>query len=158
MQKIHPFLWFDTQAEEAAEFYVSLFPNSRITSVARYRPAGPGPEGSAMTVAFELDGQQLVALNGGPHFTFSEAISMVVNCDDQSEVDRLWAALTADGGRESQCGWLKDRYGLSWQIVPKRLMELAQDKDPGRATRTMQAMMKMVKLDIAALERAADGG
>lgn len=157
MQKIHPFLWFDTQAEEAANFYVSLFANSKINKVVRYGSELPGPAGGVMTVDFEIDGQRLTALNGGPHFKFTEAVSLVVDCDDQAEVDRLWTALTADGGQPSQCGWLKDKYGLSWQIVPRRFMELMQDQDPARAGRAAAAMMKMTKLDLAELERAAAG-
>jgi predicted 3-demethylubiquinone-9 3-methyltransferase (glyoxalase superfamily) len=153
MQSITPWLWFDTQAEEAAEFYASIFDNSRILDVTRYGPAGPGPEGSAMTVSFELDGQSLVALNGGPHFTFNEAISLQVLCDCQAEVDAYWNKLT-EGGEESQCGWLKDRYGLSWQIVPTRLAELLSHPDPEGSQRAMKAMLEMKKIDIAALERA----
>ena len=157
MQKITPFLWYDTQAEEAANFYVSIFKNSKVVSVARYGEAGPGPKGSAMTVAFELDGQKFVALNGGPHFKFTEAVSFVVNCTSQEEVDYFWEKLLEGGGKESQCGWLKDKYGLSWQIVPTVLPELLQDKDPEKANRVMQAMMKMVKIDIETLKRAAEG-
>ncbi|WP_371493815.1 VOC family protein [Kitasatospora sp. NBC_00374] len=157
-QKITTFLWFDDQAEEAARFYTSLFPDSRIVEVKRYGEAGPGEAGSVMTVAFELAGQRYVALNGGPLFPFTEAISLQVNCGDQAEVDRLWAALT-EGGQESDCGWLKDRYGLSWQITPRRLMELLGDPDPVRAERVMRAMLQMRKIDIQALEDAhADGG
>jgi predicted 3-demethylubiquinone-9 3-methyltransferase (glyoxalase superfamily) len=157
MQKITPFLWYDTQAEEAANFYVSIFKNSKVVSVARYGEAGPGPKGSAMTVAFELDGQKLVALNGGPHFKFTEAVSFVVNCTSQEEVDYFWEKLLEGGGKESQCGWLKDKYGLSWQITPTVLPELLQNKDPEKANRVMQAMMKMVKIDIETLKRAAEG-
>ena len=151
-QRITPFLWFDTQAEEAATFYCSIFPNSRIVTLVRYtkdaaRSTGM-KEGMAMTVGFELDGQHFTALNGGPHFKFTEAVSFVVRCDDQAEVDHYWSKLTADGGQESQCGWLKDKFGLSWQIVPARLPELL--KHP----KAMQAMMGMKKLDIAELERA----
>jgi predicted 3-demethylubiquinone-9 3-methyltransferase (glyoxalase superfamily) len=153
VQKITPFLWFDTQAEEAANFYVSLFPNSRIRRMVRFGAAGPGPAGGVMTVAFELNGLELTALNGGPHFHFTEAISLVVTCETQAEIDRLWDGLLA-GGQESRCGWLKDRYGLSWQIVPAVLPELLGDRDPVKAQRAMQAMLKMRKLDIAALERA----
>ena len=156
MQKVSPFLWFDSQAEEAAKFYVSIFSNSRILKIVRYGAAGPGPEGSVMTVAFQLDGQEITALNGGPHFHFSEAISFVVNCDSQAEIDRLWEKLSA-GGSESRCGWLKDCYGLSWQVVPAGLPELLGDKDPARAQRAMQAMLKMKKLDMAALKRAHAG-
>ena len=155
-QKITTFLWFDDQAEEAARFYTSLFPDSRIVEVQRYGEAGPGEAGSVMTVAFELAGQYHVALNGGPLFPFTEAISLQVGCDDQAEVDRLWAALT-EGGQESDCGWLKDRYGLSWQITPRRLVELLGDPDPVRAQRVMRAMLQMRKIDIQALEDAYAG-
>jgi predicted 3-demethylubiquinone-9 3-methyltransferase (glyoxalase superfamily) len=156
MQKIRPFLWFDKEAEEAAEFYVSIFKNSRVLEVARYGDAGPGPAGSAMTVAFVLDGEEFIALNGGPHFRFTEAISLFVTCEDQAEIDHFWNKLTA-GGAPSQCGWLKDRFGVSWQIVPSVLMTLLQDKDSERSTRVMQAMLQMRKLDIAALQRAHQG-
>jgi len=156
MQKITPFLWFDTQAEEAANHYVSIFANSRILKIARYGEAGPGPKGSVMTVAFEINGQPFTAINGGPQFTFSEAISFVVSCETQAEIDTLWGKLSA-GGKESRCGWLKDRYGLSWQLVPTVLPELLGDKDSARAQRAMQAMLKMGKLDIAALKRAHQG-
>ena len=154
LQKITPFLWFDHQAEEAAGFYTSIFDNSKITAITHYGDTGPGPKGSVMTVAFELAGQKFVALNGGPHFKFTEAISFVVNCENQAEVDKFWTKLT-EGGQEVQCGWLKDKYGLSWQIVPTRLPELLQDPDPARAQRAMQAMMQMTKIDIAGLEAAA---
>ncbi|WP_030271643.1 VOC family protein [Streptomyces sp. NRRL B-24484] len=153
-QKITTFLWFDHQAEEAARFYTSLFPDSRIVDVQRYGEVGPGAAGSVMTVSFELAGQRYLALNGGPIFPFTEAISLQVNCDDQAEVDRLWDALTADGGRESDCGWLKDRYGLSWQITPRRLTELLGDPDPVRSQRAMRAMLQMQKIDIKELEDA----
>ena len=153
-QKITPFLWFNSEAEEAANFYVSLFKDSKILSVSRYGDAGPGPKGSAMVVEFELAGLKFQALNGGPIFKFTEAISLMVHCDSQEEVDTLWSKLTANGGQESQCGWLKDRFGLSWQIVPKRFMELMQDKDPKRTQRVMQAMLSMKKFDIARLEQA----
>jgi predicted 3-demethylubiquinone-9 3-methyltransferase (glyoxalase superfamily) len=156
MQKITPFLWFDTQAEEAANYYVSIFANSRILMVARYGEAGPGPKGTVMTVSFEINGQQFTAINGGPQFTFSEAISFVVSCETQAEIDALWGKLSA-GGKESRCGWLKDQYGLSWQLVPTVLPELLGDKDGARAQRAMQAMLKMGKLDIAALKRAHQG-
>ena len=156
MQKITPFLWFDTEAEEAANHYVSIFANSRILKIARYGEAGPGPKGSVMTVAFEINGQPFTAINGGPQFTFSEAISFVVSCETQAEIDTLWEKLSA-GGKESRCGWLKDRYGLSWQLVPTVLPELLGDKDSARAQRAMQAMLKMGKLDIAALKRAHQG-
>jgi predicted 3-demethylubiquinone-9 3-methyltransferase (glyoxalase superfamily) len=155
--KIVPNLWFDTQAEEAAAFYTSVFKNSRIVSVARYTEAGPGPAGSVMTVEFELDGQRFVGINGGPEFTFDEAVSFQVDCEDQAEVDYFWERLT-DGGEESQCGWLKDRFGLSWQVVPKGMAELFEDPDPERAARAMMAIVGMRKLDVAALQRAADGG
>ncbi len=155
MQKITPFLWFDTQAEEAAKFYASVFPNSRILKTARYSEAGPGPKGSVMTVEFELGGQRMIALNGGPHFKFTEAISLVVDCKDQKEVDHYWNKLL-QGGKESQCGWLKDRYGLSWQIVPTVLGELLSGPDAKKAKRVMEAMLKMKKIDIAALKAAAE--
>ncbi len=155
MQKITPFLWFDGQAEEAAAFYTSLFPNSRIDSVSRYTEAGPGEPGTAMVVAFTLNGQAFSAINGGPEFHFTPAISFYVNCETQEEVDRLWERLT-DGGRPDQCGWLTDRYGLSWQIVPTALPELLSQPDPVKAQRVMQAMLQMTKLDIAALQRASE--
>jgi predicted 3-demethylubiquinone-9 3-methyltransferase (glyoxalase superfamily) len=155
MQKIVTFLWFDDQAEEAAQFYTSLFPNSKITDIQRYGDAGPGPKGSVMIVNFELDGQAFTALNGGPHFKFTEAISLYVNCESQEEVDELWAKLST-GGEESQCGWLKDKYGLSWQIVPTVLPQLLGDPDPVKAQSVMQAMLQMKKLDVAALRRARD--
>jgi len=154
MQKISACLWFDTQAEEAAALYTSVFDNSRIVEVARYGEAGPGPEGSVMTVSFELDGQEFLALNGGPQFTFNEAISLQVYCETQDEVDEFWSRLS-EGGEEGQCGWLKDRYGLSWQIIPTRLNELLTDSDPQRSQRAMRAMLEMKKFDIAALEEAA---
>ena len=153
MQKITPFLWFDSQAEEAANFYVSIFKNSKILGVSRYGEAGPGSAGTVLTVTFQLDGQEFTALNGGPHFTFSEAISLYVDCESQEEVDELWAKLTA-GGEESMCGWLKDKYGLSWQIVPRVLLELMQDKDPVKAKRVTEAMLQMRKIDIRALQQA----
>ena len=156
MPRITPFLWFDNQAEEAAKFYVSIFKNSKIVNVARYGDAGPGPKGSAMTVAFQLDGQDFTALNGGPVFKFNESISFVVPCKTQQEVDDYWTKLTADGGEESQCGWVKDKYGLSWQIIPTVLNDLLSDPDPKRANRAMKAMLGMKKLDIAALRKAAD--
>ena len=152
-QKISPFLWFDTQAEEAAKFYTSIFKNAKIVMVTHYGDAGPGPKGSVQTIAFELEGQTFTALNGGPHFKFNEAISFVVHCDTQEEVDTYWNRLTA-GGQEVQCGWLKDKFGLSWQIAPKALFELLQNPDPARRNRVMQAMFKMKKLDIAGLENA----
>ena len=153
-QKIKTFLWFDANAEEAANFYVSIFKNSKISSVARYGDAGPGPKGSAMTVNFQLEGQEFVGLNGGPHFKFTEAISLLVDCDSQREVDELWSKLTAGGGAESQCGWLKDKFGLSWQIIPSALFRLLQDPDPEKSKRVMEAMFKMKKIDIARLEQA----
>jgi len=155
MQKITPCLWFDTEGEEAAEFYTSVFPNSRMLEVSRYGEAGPRPAGTVLTVEFELDGQHFTALNGGPEFTFDEAISFQVTCEDQDEVDYYWNTLTA-GGEESQCGWLKDKFGVSWQIVPTALPDLLGDPDPEKAQRVMQAMFGMKKLDIAALEAAAD--
>ncbi len=152
-QKITPFLWFDHQAEQAATFYASIFPDSKVIKVVRYGEAGPGPAGSAMTVEFELQGQKFVGLNGGPHFKFTEAISFVVNCETQQEVDRYWEKLSA-GGAEVQCGWLKDQFGLSWQIVPSALPRLLSDPDPVKAGRVMKAMMTMTKIDVGALERA----
>ena len=150
-------LWFDTEGEEAAEFYCSVIPDSRVLDVARYGAAGPGTPGSAMTVSFELDGKPYVALNGGPQYTFSEAISLQVSCTDQDEVDHYWATLS-EGGEEGPCGWLKDRYGLSWQVVPTALPELLGDPDPDRSQRAMKAMMSMGKIDIEAIRRAADAG
>jgi predicted 3-demethylubiquinone-9 3-methyltransferase (glyoxalase superfamily) len=157
MQKITTFLWFDDQAETAANFYTSIFKNSKITNVARYGEGDPGEPGSAMIVNFEIDGQEFMAMNGGPQFKFTEAVSLFVNCEDQAEVDRLWAKLTADGGEESQCGWLKDKYGLSWQIIPSDLGKYLGGSDPAGAQRAMQAMLQMRKLDIAALQRAYEG-
>jgi predicted 3-demethylubiquinone-9 3-methyltransferase (glyoxalase superfamily) len=154
--EITPFLWFDTQAEEAATFYTSVFPNSMIRDVARYGSAGPRPEGMVMTVSFELDGQKFVALNGGPHFTFSEAISFQVICETQEEVDHYWATLS-EGGEPGPCGWLKDRFGLSWQIDPSALPRLLGDPDPETSQRVMAAMLEMGKIDIAELERAHSG-
>jgi predicted 3-demethylubiquinone-9 3-methyltransferase (glyoxalase superfamily) len=156
MPRITPNLWFDTQGEEAAEFYCSIFPNSKITNVTHYGDAGPGPVGTVLTVDFVLDGQEYTAINGGPHFTFNEAISLLINCEDQEEVDHYWSKLT-DGGQEVQCGWLKDRYGLSWQVCPVGMIELLNDPDPERSQRAMKAMLGMVKLDLAALQAAADG-
>ena len=155
MQKISPFLWFNDQAEEAANFYVSLFDVSSVTNVARYPEGSPSPAGQVMTVNFQLAGQEFVALNGGPEFTFSEAISFYVHCKDQDEVDHFWAQLT-EGGEEKQCGWLKDRFGLSWQIVPDRLGELLGDPDPARSQAAMQAMLQMSKIEIKVLEDAAN--
>ena len=154
MQKITPSLWFDGKAEEAMNFYVSVFKDSKVLSIARYGEAGPGPKGTVMTAAFELRGQKFVALNGGPQFTFTPAISFVVNCETQAEVDHYWEKLGA-GGQPNRCGWLTDRYGVTWQIVPTILPQLLSDTDAGKAQRVMQAMLKMDKLDIAALERAA---
>jgi predicted 3-demethylubiquinone-9 3-methyltransferase (glyoxalase superfamily) len=153
MQKISPFLWFDHQAEEAVALYTSIFENSRVNLVTRYGEAGPGPTGTVMTIEFELAGQKFVALNGGPHFKFTEAISFVVNCETQAEVDKFWEKL-AEGGTEVECGWLKDKFGLSWQIVPTVLVETLQDKDPVRSQRVMKAMLQMKKLDITDLKRA----
>ena len=155
MQKITPFLWFDTQAEAAAKFYASVFPNSKILKMARYGEAGPGPKGSVMTVEFELDGQRMIALNGGPHFKFTEAISLSVSCKDQKEVDHYWGKLS-QGGQEAPCGWLKDKYGLSWQVNPAILGELLASRDAKKAKRVMEAMLKMRKIDIAALKSAAE--
>jgi predicted 3-demethylubiquinone-9 3-methyltransferase (glyoxalase superfamily) len=157
MQRITPFLWFDDQAEQAAEFYVSLFPNSRMLEVVRYGDDAPGQASGVTTVRFELEGVEFQALNGGPIFRFTEAFSLYTSADTQEEIDRLWDALIADGGEPSQCGWLKDKWGLSWQIVPSRLGELLSDPDPERAHRAMQAMLGMGKLDIAELEAAANG-
>ncbi len=158
MQKITPFLWYDDQAEEAASFYAVVFKNSKVGKVTRYEEesakATGRPAGSAMTVEFEIEGQKFVALNGGPHFKFTEAVSFVVNCETQEEVDYFWDKLTADGGSESQCGWLKDKYGLSWQIVPTILPELLRDKDAEKSHRVMMAMMQMKKIDIPGLKRA----
>jgi len=154
MNEITPFLWFDTEGEEAATLYTSVFPNSRILDVSRYGSAGPRPEGMAMTVSFELEGRKFVALNGGPQYTFTEAVSFQVSCATQDEVDRFWSALS-EGGEEGPCGWLKDRFGLSWQIVPTRLPELLGDPDPEKAQRVMQAMLQMKKIEIDELERAA---
>lgn len=154
MQKIVPFLWFDGTAEEAMNFYVSIFKNSKVGKVTRYGEAGPGPKGTVMVATFELEGQEFIALNGGPQFKFTEAISFSVNCETQKEVDELWERLTA-GGEEGQCGWLKDKFGLSWQINPSILGKLLGDKDPEKAKRVMQAMLKMKKIDIKRLQEAA---
>jgi predicted 3-demethylubiquinone-9 3-methyltransferase (glyoxalase superfamily) len=155
-QRIVPSLWFDTQAEQAAELYTSVFPNSRVVSVARYPEGAPGPTGSVMTVEFELDGSRVIAINGGPQFPFTAAVSLQINCEDQDEVDHYWARLS-DGGSEGPCGWLKDRFGLSWQVVPTGLDELLSDPDPARAQRAVQSMLSMGKIDLAELRRAADG-
>lgn len=157
MQPIVPNLWFDTQAEEAAAFYTSVFPDSRIVGVTRYPEGSPGPTGSVMTVEWEIGGQRYVGINGGPQFPFTEAVSFQVTCDSQEELDRYWDALLAGGGQEVQCGWLRDRYGLSWQVVPAGMEEVLSDADPERAARAMRAMMGMVKIDIAAVRAAADG-
>jgi predicted 3-demethylubiquinone-9 3-methyltransferase (glyoxalase superfamily) len=161
MQKIKPFLWFDNQAEAAANLYTSIFKNSNVGEITRYDEAAAQasgrPAGSAMTVEFELEGQRFVGLNGGPIFKFTEAVSFAVSCETQEEVDYFWNRLTADGGAESQCGWLKDKFGLSWQIVPKILPELLKDKDAAKAHRVMKAMLQMKKIDIAKLEEAATG-
>ena len=152
-QKITPFLWFDHQAEEAVGFYTSIFKDSKVGTVTRYGEAGPGPKGSVMTMAFELDGQGFVALNGGPQYPFTPAISFVINCESQKEVDHYWNTLSA-GGQEIQCGWLRDKYGVSWQVVPTVLIDLLHDKDSARAQRVMKAMLQMKKIDIARLEEA----
>ena len=157
MPRITPFLWFDREAEEAAQFYVSVFKNSRIGKVARYGDAGPGPVGSAMTVEFQLDGQPFIALNGGPNFKFNEAVSFSIECKGQDEVDEYWKKLTADGGEEGPCGWLKDKFGLSWQVNPAVLGQMLSDPDRAKANRAMQAMLKMKKIDIATLKRAFEG-
>jgi len=156
MPKISPFLWFDHEAEEAARFYTSIFEDSRMGKITRYGKAGPGPEGSVMTVEFELEGQRLIALNGGPHFKFTEAISFSVECETQEEVDEYWEKLSA-GGEQGPCGWLKDRYGLSWQVNPRVLSEMLDDPDPVRSRRVMEAMMQMKKIDIGGLRHAYDG-
>ena len=153
MQKITPFLWFDGKAEEAMRFYVSIFKNSKVGAITRYGDAGPGPKGTVMVVTFQLDGQEFIALNGGPQFTFSPAISLVVNCETQGEVDAFWEKLS-EGGEKLQCGWLKDQYGLSWQIVPTVLGEMMQDKDEEKSQRVMKAMLQMNKIDIARLKQA----
>ena len=153
MQKITPFLWFDSKAEEAANFYVSVFKNSKIVSIMRYGEAEPGPKGSVMSATFQLDGQDFIALNGGPMFTFSPAISFFVNCESQEEVDKLWEKLS-EGGEKQRCGWLKDKYGVSWQIIPTVLGQLLQDKDREKSQRVMNAMLQMDKLDITTLKQA----
>jgi predicted 3-demethylubiquinone-9 3-methyltransferase (glyoxalase superfamily) len=157
MPRIAPNLWFDTEGLQAAEFYLSVFPNSEITNVTHYGDAGPGTAGTVLTVDFVLDGQEYTAINGGPNFTFDEAISLLINCADQDEVDHYWAKLSA-GGEEGQCGWLKDKYGLSWQVVPGGMGEILGDPDPERSHRAMQAMLEMKKLDLAAMRAAADKG
>lgn len=157
MSKITPFLWFDTQAEEAALFYTSIFPDSGIDDISRYGEGSPGPAGTVMVVSFHLGKQRYLALNGGPVYEMNPSISFMVHCETQEEVDRFWEKLTADGGEEVQCGWLKDKFGVTWQITPTALMEWIRDEDEAAAKRTMQAMMEMKKLDIAALRRAHDG-
>ena len=155
MQKITPFLWFNDKAEEAMNFYVSIFKNSKVGTVTRYGDAGPGPKGSVMSATFQLEGQDFYALNGGPQFTFTPAISFFVNCETQQEVDELWDKLS-EGGRKDRCGWLQDKYGLSWQIIPTTLSAMLRDKDPAKANRVMQAMLQMSKIDIARLRQAYD--
>ena len=156
-QRITPFLWFDMNAEEAVAFYTSIFKDSRVGAVSRYGEGAPVPKGTVMTIAFELAGQQFMALNGGPHFKFTEAISLFVDCECQQEVDALWEKLSA-GGEKSRCGWLKDKFGVSWQVIPKALGQLMGDKDPEKSKRVMMAMLQMSKIDVAALQRAHDGG
>ncbi|HUK08643.1 MAG TPA: VOC family protein [Stellaceae bacterium] len=156
MQKITPFLWFDGKAEEAANFYAATFRNARVTGLTRYGDAGPGPKGSVMIATFEIEGQKFIALNGGPQYSFTPAISFVVNCETQAEVDAYWEKLSA-GGEPNRCGWLRDKYGVSWQIVPTALPRLLGDPDPAKATRVMQAMLRMTKIEIAGLERAYEG-
>lgn len=153
MQKITPFLWFDGKAEEAANFYVSIFKNAKIVSVSRWGEGGPAPKGSAMSATIEIDGQRFIAFNGGPMFKFTEAISLFVNANTQEEIDHLWEKLS-EGGQKSRCGWLKDKYGVSWQIIPPMLGEMLQDKNPAKSKRVMEAMLQMNKIDIAALEKA----
>jgi predicted 3-demethylubiquinone-9 3-methyltransferase (glyoxalase superfamily) len=156
MQKIRPFLWFDSNAEEAMNFYTSVFKNSKMGQVRRYGDAGPGPKGSVMSGTFQIEGQEFMVLNGGPHFKFTPAISFFVNCETQEEVDELWDKLSA-GGEHMQCGWLKDKFGVSWQIIPKALGELLGDKDPEKSQRVLKAMMNMVKIDVEGLSRAYEG-
>ncbi len=155
-QKIAPFLWFDNQAEAAAQFYTSIFKDSKILETSRYGDAGPGPKGSVMVVKFQIAGMDVTALNGGPRFKFSEAFSFVVSCDNQAEIDEYWRKLTSDGGEESMCGWLKDKFGFSWQIVPKQMGKLMSQKDPQKSNRVMQALLQMKKLDVAKLEQAGE--
>jgi predicted 3-demethylubiquinone-9 3-methyltransferase (glyoxalase superfamily) len=157
MGKITPFLWFDGNAEEAVNFYTSVFRNAKVTSLTRYGDAGPGPKGSVMTATFQLDGLEFTALNGGPQFQFSPATSFVIHCKDQEEVDHYWSKLS-EGGKPNQCGWLDDKFGVTWQVVPDALIRLLQDEDPARSRRAMQAMMQMTRIDIATLEKAAAGG
>jgi predicted 3-demethylubiquinone-9 3-methyltransferase (glyoxalase superfamily) len=156
MQKITPYLWFDNQAEDAVNTYISLFKDGKITNISRYGDAGPGPSGSVMLISFQLEGQDFVALNGGPVFKFTEAISFFVHCEEQDEVDTLWERLS-EGGEKGQCGWLKDRWGVSWQIIPSALSELLQDPDPEKSTRVMRAMLKMSKIEVATLRKAYNG-
>jgi len=156
MQKITPFLWFDNNAEEAMNFYISIFKNSKVGRVTRYGDAGPGPKGTVMSATFELDGQEFFALNGGPQFQFTPAISLFVNCETQQEVDELWEKLSA-GGKKEKCGWLKDKYGLSWQIIPKALGRMLGDRDPEKSKRVMQAMLQMSKIEVEALKKAYEG-
>jgi predicted 3-demethylubiquinone-9 3-methyltransferase (glyoxalase superfamily) len=157
VQKITPFLWFDDRLEDAVNFYTSVFPNAKVTNISRYGDAGPLPAGTIMTATFELEGQEFMALNGGPEFTFNEAVSFFVKCENQAEVDSLWNKLMADGGSEQPCGWLKDKFGLSWQIIPNALGQYLGDPDPAKAQRVMQAMLQMKKIDVAALEKAYAG-
>ena len=157
MPRITPNLWFDREGLEAAEYYCSIFPNSKITNVSHYTDAGPREAGEVLTVDFVLDGQEFTAINGGPEFTFDEAVSMLINCKDQAEVDYYWDRFITDGGQESQCGWLKDKYGFSWQVFPEGMVELFTDADKDRASRAMQAMLGMKKIDVAAIQAAADG-
>jgi predicted 3-demethylubiquinone-9 3-methyltransferase (glyoxalase superfamily) len=156
MQKITPFLWFDGRAEEAMNFYTSIFKNSKCVSVSRHGDAGPGPKGSVMTATFQLEGQEFVALNGGPHFTFTPAISFFVHCETQEEVDEFWEKLS-EGGKTNQCGWLQDKFGVSWQIIPTALVKMLGDKDPVKSKRVMQAMLQMTKIDIQGLKKAYEG-
>jgi predicted 3-demethylubiquinone-9 3-methyltransferase (glyoxalase superfamily) len=158
MQKITPFLWFNNNAEEAIEFYTSVFKNSKLINVARYGDAGPGPKGSVMTATFNIEGQEFIFLNGGPHFKFTEAVSFWIRCESQQEIDEYWEKLTADGGQPSQCGWLKDKFGLSWQVVPTLLTELLRDKNGAKAKKVMEAMLKMTKIDIQQLQDAYNKG
>ncbi len=157
MPALTPNLWFDSQAEAAARFYISVFPNSEITEITHYGEAGPGEAGTVLTVEFNLDGQRFIGINGGPLFPFTEAVSFMITCADQDEIDYYWSALLADGGQESQCGWLKDRFGLSWQVVPDGMAEVLNDPDPARGQRAMTAMLGMTKIDLAALRAAAAG-
>lgn len=157
MHKISPFLWFDNQAEEAVAFYTSVFPNSKVGKMSRYGEGGPGPAGGVMVAEFELEGLHIIALNGGPHFKFTEAISMSIDCKDQTEVDYYWDKLTGDGGQPGQCGWLKDKFGLSWQVVPQALPRLMSDPDRTKAGRVMQAMMQMTRIEVDKLEKAYAG-